>query len=113
MTVSDPVQFPPSVASVAPVAPARQQPAVEPAAKTQTDNQGASGGDGRPAGSDRLLTITRDPNLHGFVYRSIDAASGEVVWQYPNEGAVRRAEYMRALEAKMREAAGHAVDEQA
>jgi hypothetical protein len=101
------------VASAPQVAPVRQQQPVEPAAKTQTDGQGASGGEGRPAGSDRLLTISRDPNLHGFVYRSIDADSGEVVWQYPNEGAVRRAEYVRALEAKMREAAKHAVDEQA
>ena len=110
--MSDPVQFPPTVANVAPPAPVRPQPAVEPAVKTQADNRSATGGDGRPAGSERLLTITRDPNLQGFVYRSIDAESGEVVWQWPNEAALRRAEYVRALEAKMREKA-RAVDETA
>ena len=46
----------------------------------------------------RHLTITRDEAANTFVYRSIDAETGEVVWQYPVEQVLRMAHRLRELE---------------
>jgi uncharacterized FlaG/YvyC family protein len=120
--MSDPVQMPPSHAVVPPVAPVRAAPPVEPATKPQADNRDSN--DRREGErqqnqaanlpADRRLTISRDSNLHSFVYRSIESGSGEVVWQWPAEEMLRRAQSLRAVEAKMREEGGaHDVDEKA
>jgi uncharacterized FlaG/YvyC family protein len=44
------------------------------------------------------LTITRDEDANTFVYRSINAETGEVVWQYPVEQVLRMAHRLRELE---------------
>jgi hypothetical protein len=44
------------------------------------------------------LTITRDDGANAFVYRSINADTGEVVWQYPVEQVLRMAHRLRQLE---------------
>ena len=44
------------------------------------------------------LTITRDEDANTFVYRSINADTGEVVWQYPVEQVLRMAHRLRELE---------------
>jgi uncharacterized FlaG/YvyC family protein len=46
----------------------------------------------------RRLTITRDESANTFVYRSINADTGEVVWQYPVEQVLRMAHRLRELE---------------
>ena len=50
------------------------------------------------------LAITRDHAANTFVYRSIDSKTGDVVWQYPREQALRMAHELRDLE-------NHKVDE--
>jgi len=44
------------------------------------------------------LTITRDEGANAFVYRSVNADTGEVVWQYPVEQVLRMAHRLRELE---------------
>jgi flagellar protein FlaG len=46
----------------------------------------------------RRLSITRDEDANTFVYRSINADTGEVVWQYPAEQVLRMAQRLRELE---------------
>ncbi|MBI1210941.1 MAG: hypothetical protein GC190_05725 [Alphaproteobacteria bacterium] len=53
------------------------------------------------------LTITRDEAANTFVYRSINAETGEVVWQYPVEQVLRMAHRLRELEGLD----SHVVDE--
>jgi uncharacterized FlaG/YvyC family protein len=55
------------------------------------------------------LTITRDEAANTFVYRSINAETGEVVWQYPVEQVLRMAHRLRELEGLD----SHVVDETA
>jgi uncharacterized FlaG/YvyC family protein len=112
--------MPPSHAVVPPVVPVRAEPAIEPAKKSQADNRNSndnregeqqSNADNLPP--QRRLTISRDTNLHSFVYRSIEAHSGEVVWQWPAEEMVRRAKQLRVAEDKLREEVKRDVDESA
>jgi uncharacterized FlaG/YvyC family protein len=58
------------------------------------------------------MSITHDEKLKTFVYRSIEEESGDVVWQYPAEEMLRRAEFLRQLEER-REERAHEVDERA
>ena len=53
------------------------------------------------------LMITKDEAANTFVYRSIDAESGDVLWQYPVEAVLRMAHRLRELEGLD----GHQVDE--
>ncbi len=108
--MSNSVQMPPTHAVIPPIAPVRAEPPVEPAKKTQADNrntndhrQGEQPGQNAEAPPDRRLIISRDSNLHSFVYRSVEADSGEVVWQWPAEEMLRRAKSLRAVEEKLRE----------
>lgn len=118
--MSDPIQMPASAAAVARIAPVRPEPAIEPAKPPQTENRSSDkkheneqqAASSANAAANRRLTITRDETLKSFVYRSIDDDSGEVVWQWPAEDMLRRAQHLRQLEEKRREEA-HAVDEKA
>jgi uncharacterized FlaG/YvyC family protein len=117
--MSDPVQaVPPSAVAVPRATPVRQDPPpVEPPKKSQTDNRGSN--DHREAErraaieADREMSITRDENLNGFVYRSIEVDSGDVVWQFPAEELLRRAEHLRQMEEKRLEERAREVDEKA
>lgn len=118
--MSDPIQVaPPSAVPVPRVTPVRQESPVEPPKKSQTDNRGSNDyreSERRAAvEAERQMSITRDENLNGFVYRSIEADSGEIVWQFPAEEMLRRAEHFRQLEEKRREERTEAreVDERA
>ena len=108
--MTDQVQLPPSTPHAPRVTPARAPDPIEPPKKSQADNRNAndhrSGGDAASQGgptpsSERQLTITREPALQSFVYRSIDAESGDVVWQWPAEQVLRRARLLRAMEEKL------------
>ncbi len=115
--MSDPIQIVPTAMAVPRVTPVRHEPPVEPAKKPQTDNR--SNNDRRDsereaaAASDRRMSVTRDENAKAFVYRSIEADSGEVVWQYPAEVMLRRAEFLRQFEEKQREEQARELDERA
>jgi uncharacterized FlaG/YvyC family protein len=113
--MSDPIQAVPSAVPVPRVAPVRQEPPVEPAKKAQAENRESSerrdSERQAQAASDRRMSVTRDETLRTFVYRSIEADSGEVVWQWPAEEMLRRAKHVRALEEKQREE--HVVDKRA
>jgi len=105
--MSDQVQLPTSAPFAPIVTPAPRTERVEPAKQSQADNRNS--GDQRPnddrpptlpSAANRHLTITREPALQSFVYRSIDKDSGEVVWQWPAEQVLRRARHLRELEEK-------------
>lgn len=108
--MSDQVQMPPTSTPFATprVTPVRVADPVEPATKSQADNRNSgdhrsnSGQQAQSTAADRHLTITREPALQSFVYRSVDSDSGEVVWQYPAEQVLRRARQLRALEDRLR-----------
>jgi uncharacterized FlaG/YvyC family protein len=53
------------------------------------------------------LTITKDEAANTFVYRSLDADTGAVLWQYPVEQVLRMAHRLRELEGLD----SHQVDE--
>ena len=55
------------------------------------------------------LTITKDETANTFVYRSISAETGEVIWQYPVEQVLRMAHRLRELEGL--DGGSHQVDE--
>lgn len=115
--MSDAVQLPPSMPVVPRVAPVRPAEHIDPPKKSQTENHNSSDqrrGDGQSQGgpsnaSERHLTITRDKAVQAFVYRSIEADTGEVVWQWPAEEILRRAHHMREAEEQIR----HEVDQKA
>lgn len=116
--MSDPIQaVSPSAVAVPRVTPVRPEPPVEPPKKPQAENRGSQ--DYRESErkaaiqAERRLSITRDENLRRFVYRSIEEESGDVVWQFPAEEMLRRAEHLRQLEEKRREDLSHEVDERA
>lgn len=108
--MSDPVQMPTSTPFTPPrVTPVHVADPVEPATKPQSDNRSAGdhrqGSDQQAAqtsAADRHLTITREPALQSYVYRSIESDSGEVVWQYPAEQVLRRARLLKELEDRQR-----------
>ena len=110
--MSDAVQMPPTLPVVPRVAPVRAAEHVEPPKKPQTENHNS--GDRReesPASSadDRHMRISRDEVARRFVYRSVEADTGDVVWQYPAEEMLRRAHYLRHVEEQLQ----HQVDEKA
>ena len=110
--MTDQIQIaPPPVVAVPRAAPVVAPEAVEPARKAQAENKKGDENreDSASSRSSRHLSITRNEDLNAFVYRSIDADSGDVVWQWPSEGVLRRAESYRQSEA----AEQHAVDEKA
>jgi hypothetical protein len=116
--MSDPIQaVPPSAVAVPRVTPVRPEPPVEPPKRSQAENRGSQ--DYRESErkaaieAERRLSISRDENLRGFVYRSIEEESGDVVWQFPAEEMLRRAEHLRHLEEKRLEDLSHEVDERA
>ncbi|MBP6014017.1 MAG: hypothetical protein KBA31_17450 [Alphaproteobacteria bacterium] len=110
--MTDQIQVaPPPVIAVPRAAPVVAPEVVEPAKKSQTENrksgdQSRGEDQGRPS---RQLSITRNEDLNAFVYRSIEIESGDVVWQWPSEDVLRRAESYRQRD----EAGSHAVDEKA
>jgi len=113
--MSDAVQLPPSLPVVPRVAPVRPAEHIDPPKKSQTENHNSSDQresptqDGASSANDRHLTITRDKAMQAFVYRYIEADTGEVVWQWPAEEILRRAHHMREMEEQLR----HEVDQKA
>jgi hypothetical protein len=115
--VSDPIQaVPPSAAAVPRVVPVRPEPPVEPPKKSQPQNRDSEDyreSERKAVEAERRLSITRDENIRGFVYRSIEKDSGDIVWQFPAEEMLRRAAHLRQIEERRREDLSHEVDEQA
>lgn len=114
--MSDTIQLVPSVPVVSRVAPVRPEQQVEPAAETQSENRTADngkGGDNHAGQPNRHLTISRNDSLGVFVYRSVDEDSGDVVWQYPNEGRLRMSQHLQDLQDLEEQNARHQVDEKA
>lgn len=114
--MSDPIQAVPSAVPVPRVAPVRHEPPIEPAKKPQTENRESrdyhDSERQQAAAAERQMSVTRDETLRTFVYRSIEADSGDVVWQWPAEEMLRRAKHLREVEEQKRTEA-HAVDERA
>lgn len=111
--MSDTIQLVPSVPVVSRIAPVRPEQQIEPAAEARSDNRTADngkGGDSQAGQQNRHLTISRNDTLGTFVYRSIDQDSGDVVWQYPNEGRLRMSQHLQELEEQN---SRHQVDEKA
>jgi hypothetical protein len=108
--MTDQIQMPPpTVVAVPRAAPVVAPEVVEPAKKPQTENR-KSGDQSRgedQSRASRQLSITRNEDLNAFVYRSIEIESGDVMWQWPSEDVLRRAESYRLRT----EAESHAVDE--
>ncbi len=113
--MSDAVQLPPSLPVVPRVAPVRPAEHIDPPKKSQTENRNSSdqrqsdSQGGASSASERHLTITRDKAVQSFVYRSVEADTGEVVWQWPAEEILRRAHHLREVEDQLR----HEVDQKA
>lgn len=113
--MSDVVQMPTSMPVVPRVAPVRPAEVVEPPKKPQTDNH--SSNEQRHDGAEssvlnaakRQMRISRDEAANAFVYRSVEVGTGEVIWQWPSDEILRRAQYLREAEERMR----HEVDEEA
>ena len=113
--MSDVVQLPAFMPVVPRVAPVRPAEVVEPPKKPKTDNQSSNEQRHDSAESTvltaakRQMHISRDEAANAFVYRSIEVGTGEVVWQWPSDEILRRAQYLREAEERMR----HEVDEEA
>lgn len=113
--MSDTVQMPTSMPVVPRVAPVRPAEHVEPPKKPQTENHNSneqrhdSGESAVLKATERQMRISRDKAAQAFVYRSVDVGTGEVVWQWPSEDILRRAQYRRDAEERMR----REVDEEA
>ena len=118
--MSDAVKLTPALPTVPPLPPvpeARPDLRVEPAEKLRPEPRTANNGNGRdrqaPEATQRSLSISRNEQLGAVVYRSIDDESGEVVWQYPADSALRMAEQLQELQAQRERAAERRVDEKA
>jgi uncharacterized FlaG/YvyC family protein len=115
--MSDPIQaVPPSAVAVPRVTPVRPEPPVEAPKKSQAENRGSQDyreSERKAVEAERRFSIARDENLRGFVYRSIEKDSGDIIWQFPAEEMLRRAEHLRHLEEKRLEDLSHEVDERA
>jgi uncharacterized FlaG/YvyC family protein len=114
--MSDAVQLPPVLPVVPRVAPVRAAEHIDPPKKSQTENHNSSDQQSRDAqiqnaiaDADKRLKISKDEASRGFVYRSIENETNKVVWQWPAEEILRRAQYLRELEENLR----HEVDETA
>jgi len=120
--MSDSVKLTPALPVVPPLPP---QPAVrpdlrvEPAEKTRPETRTADNGNRRNAEeqaqphSTRSLTISRQDKLGGFIYRSIDAQSGEVVWQYPADSILRMSQALREMQKAMEQGEGQNANQRA
>jgi len=119
--MSDAVKLTPALPTVPPLPPvpeARPDLRVEPAEKPRPEPRTADNGNGRDrkapeAAPSRSLSISRNEQLGAVVYRSIDEESGEVVWQYPADSALRMAEQLQEMQAQRERAAERRVDEKA
>ena len=101
--MSDTIQLVPSVPVISRISPVRPEQQIEPAAESRSDNRtddNGKGGESHAGQQNRHLTISRNDTLGTFVYRSIDQESGDVVWQYPNEGRLRMSQLLQELEEK-------------
>lgn len=116
--MTDAVQMPPSMLVVPRVVPVLAAEQVAPPKKPQSENQNSSdrrhdGGGNQPKAalgpSARQMRIMHDDAAKSFVYKSVEADTGEVVWQWPTEQILRRAKYHLEVEAQQR----HEVDEKA
>ena len=113
--MSDAVQMPPMMPVVPRVAPVHPAEHVEPPKKPQTEQQntGDRRRDGESKGalaaSERHLRIMHDDAAKTFVYKSVEAETGDVVWQWPSEQILRRATYAHEAETQQR----HEVDQKA
>ena len=99
--MSDTIQLVPSVPVISCISPVRPEQQIEPAAESRSDNRtddNGKGGESHAGQQNRHLTISRSDTLGTFVYRSIDQDSGDVVWQYPNEGRLRMSQLLQELE---------------
>lgn len=122
--MSDSVKLTPALPVVPPLPP---QPAVRPDQRVEavekprpearaSDNGNARANEERsqsPAQAERNLTISRQEKLGGFIYRSIDADSGEVVWQYPADSSLRMSQALRDMERAAEQDEGRNADERA
>lgn len=98
--MSDTVQLVPSAPVVPRLDVVRPERQVEPANSSGADNRAADNGNDRNSRSNEqsrsLVVSPREQG--GFLYRSIDDESGEVVWQYPPEGRLRMNQTLRERE---------------
>lgn len=126
--MSDSIKLTPALPVVPPLPPApATQPdmRVEPVEKTRPENRTADNGNARnaeaqaqaqaeaQAQSTRSLTITRQEKLGGFIYRSIDDQSGEVIWQYPADSILRLSQALRDMQKAMDTDEGRRANQQA
>lgn len=120
--MSDSVKLTPALPVVPPLPPqpdARPDLRVEPAEKARAEARTADNGNGRNAEEQvqakpgRSLTISRQEKLGGFIYRSIDDQSGEVIWQFPADSILRMSQALREMEKAMEQGEGRNADEQA
>lgn len=108
----------PVMPPVPPQSPVRPDLRVEPAEKTRADSAAADNGNARngdPADGqqERNLTISRQEQLGTFVYRSIDAKSGDLIWQYPPENMLRAAQQLQEMQKLMGPQVGQQADAKA
>lgn len=60
------------------------------------------------------LTVSLDSETGTFIYRSVSAHDGEVVWQWPSEQVMRVIQYFRRIESlEEKLAAKRSVDQKA
>ncbi len=120
--MSDSVKLTPALPVVPPLPPqpeARPDMRVEPAEKARAEARTADKGNGRntdeqaPSKPTRSLTISRQEKLGGFIYRSIDDRSGEVIWQFPADSILRMSQALREMQKAMEQGEGRNADRQA
>ena len=120
--MSDSVKLTPALPVVPPLPPqpeARPDMRVEPAERARAEARTADKGNGRntdeqvPSKPNRSLTISRQDKLGGFIYRSIDAQSGEVVWQYPADSILRMSQALREMQKAMEQGEGQNANQRA
>jgi hypothetical protein len=68
-----------------------------------------------PAGLDNTkLTVSLDSETGTYIYKSVNADDGEIVWQWPSEQVMRVIQYFRRIESlEDKLAAKRAVDQKA
>jgi uncharacterized FlaG/YvyC family protein len=120
--MSDSVKLTPALPVVPPLPPqpaVRPDVRVEPAEKTRPESRTADNGNARPreeqerlkSTTERNLTISHQEKMGGFIYRSVDVDSGEVVWQYPAESSLRMSQTLRDMERAAARHEGRKADE--
>jgi hypothetical protein len=57
------------------------------------------------------LSVSLDADTNTFIYKSVDSANGDVVWQWPSEQVLRVLQYLRSVEhLEEKSSKEHAVD---